>query len=76
VPSVTDDGAIHLTVAFAAGEASRQIEGFSPGAPRVSATDGSISQAAYDRSTHRFRFTVAPGAQGGATVTISRGVAR
>jgi hypothetical protein len=77
VRSVSDDGAIHLTVAFAAGEASRQIEGFSPGVPRVSATSGSILQTSYNRSTHRFRFTVAPGPQGtAATVMISRGVAR
>ncbi|MGA7238523.1 MAG: hypothetical protein WBY44_22760, partial [Bryobacteraceae bacterium] len=77
VKSVSDDGAIHLTVAFAWGETSRQIEGFSPGAPKVSATNGSISQAAYDRSTHRFRFTVAPGPQGSAaTVMISRGIVR
>jgi hypothetical protein len=74
VRSVSDDGAIHLTVAFASSETSRQIEGYSPGAPRVSATNGSISQAAYDRSSHRFRFTVAPGPQGSpATVMISRG---
>jgi hypothetical protein len=77
VRSVSDDGAIHVTVAFASSETSRQIEGFSPGAPRVSATNGLISQAAYNRSTHRFSFTVAPGPQGSpATVTISRGLAR
>jgi hypothetical protein len=77
VRSVTDDGAIHLTVAFASSETSRQIEGFSPGAPRISATNGSILQGAYDRPSHRFRFTVTPGPDGSAaTVTISRGVVR
>jgi hypothetical protein len=76
VKSVSDDGAIHLTVAFASGEISRRIEGFSPGVPRVSTTDGSISNVVYDRSSHRFNFAVAPGAQGSAAVMISRGGAR
>jgi hypothetical protein len=72
ITSVMDDGAIHVSVAFAAGEASRDIEGFSPAAPRVAATDGSVTATAYDAATHRFRLTVAPGADGSASVTISR----
>ncbi len=74
VTSVSDNGAIHMTVAFAAGEGPRKIEGFAPGAPRVSSVDGSITEAAYDRSTHRFSFLVAPGASLAATVTISHGM--
>jgi hypothetical protein len=76
VRAVRDDGAIHFTVAFAAGEESRQIEGFSPAAPRISSTDGTILQTEYDAAAHRFRFTVAPGAKSTATVMISRGVDR
>ncbi|HEX3875406.1 MAG TPA: hypothetical protein VHW24_00375, partial [Bryobacteraceae bacterium] len=72
ITSVIDDGAIHVSVAFAAGEASRDFEGFSAAAPRVAATDGSVMATAYDPSTHRFRLTVAPGADGSASVTISR----
>jgi hypothetical protein len=73
VTSVSDDGAIHLAVGFAAGEASRTIEGYAPAAPRISATDGWISRATYDSATHRFSFVAAPGAAASATVTISRG---
>ncbi len=74
--SVSDNGAIHVTVAFAAGEPSRRLEGFSPAPPRISATDGSILEAGYDRSTHRFHFLVAPSANKTAAVTISRSVGR
>jgi hypothetical protein len=72
VTSVWDDGALHFTLAFAPGDAPRTIMGFAPAAPRVTATDGSVSQVTYDRASGRFQVVVAPGADFGATVTVSR----
>ena len=75
ITSVSDNGAIHLAIAFATGEGPRKIEGFAPGAPRISSVDGSITQATYNSATHHFSFLVAPGASLTATVMISHGLA-
>jgi hypothetical protein len=72
VTSLWDDGALHFTLAFAPGDAPRTIVGFAPAPPRVTTTDGSVSQVTYDRASGRFQFMVAPGAHLGATVTVSR----
>ncbi len=76
ISSVMDDGALHLSVTFAPGETARQIMGYSPAPPRVSAADGSIVESAFDPATQLFTFRVAPGADGAATVLISRRIAR
>jgi hypothetical protein len=76
IASVSDDGAIHATITFAAGETSRQIVGFAPGMPRVSASEGTIVSSSYDAGTRQFRFTVAPGSGSSATVMIGRGALR
>jgi hypothetical protein len=72
VPSVVDDGTIHLTVAFADGEASRVITGFSPWLPVAHALDGGVSSVSYDPASHRFQVRVMPGKSGSAAVRIRR----
>lgn len=72
IPDVSDDGAVNLTVAFAGGESSRVIQGYSPDRPRVSVRDGRLERIKYDPRTHLFQVTVAPGAGGTASVGIRR----
>ena len=72
VTSLTDDGNVHLSLAFAPGETSRQIEGYSPTDVRAAATDGSVTRVTYDAAARRFSIVVTPGADGAATVQIDR----
>jgi len=69
---VVDDGALHITVVFARGEASRTLIGYSPALPVVKPVLGRVAQPAYDPETHLFRVTVSPGAGGLATLSIRR----
>ena len=72
VSAVTDDGLVHLTVVFAAGENSRTIEGYSPDAPRASAQHGSVGPLSYNATTQRFLVAVSPGPDGTATIVVRR----
>jgi hypothetical protein len=71
IASLTDDGSVHLTVSFAAGETTRRIEGYSPRPVTVTASQGVASQVTYDASTHRFVVTVGPSASGTASIQIA-----
>ncbi len=70
VTQLTDDGTVHVTVAFAKGETSRTIEGYSPFVPRVSPVTGNIGVMVYDAKTLRFTVPVMPGADGTASIEI------
>ncbi len=72
IASLTDDGGVHLTVAFAAGETTRRIEGYSPRPVTVTASTGAASQLTYNPSTHRFAVTVTPSPDGTAAIQIDR----
>ena len=73
IVSLTDDGAIHLTVAFAKGEAYRTIIGYAPyTAPTVTASNGSAARVIYDPVSGRFEVAVQPGADGTAKIQINR----
>ena len=72
VPALADDGVVRLAVAFASGEARRTIYGYSPWKPQASALNGALGFVAYDAATQRFRITVMPGANGTASVQISK----
>jgi hypothetical protein len=72
VAAYTDDGRVHMTIAFANGEQSRVITGYSPFAPSAHALDGVAGQPVYDATTHLFRLRVSPGPSGSATVRIGR----
>jgi hypothetical protein len=76
VPSVEDNGTIRVTVAFAGGETSRTITGFSPWQPAAHALFGAVSKLTYDAKTQRFQVTVTPSANGTATFRIVRSVGR
>jgi hypothetical protein len=72
ITSLTDDGSVHLSLAFAPGETSRQIEGYSPAPVRAAASDGSISRVTYDAAARHFSIIVTPGADGAAALQIDR----
>jgi hypothetical protein len=72
VSSFGDDGIIHLTLAFAAGETARTVSVYAPAAPRLRVTDGNLISAAYDTSRQRFTVALAPGPQNSAVVEIYR----
>jgi hypothetical protein len=72
IAAQTDDGALHVTVAFAAGETSRTLRGYAPDAPSAVANAGSVSEVRYDPATGLFAVDVMPGADGTAAIDIVR----
>ena len=72
VPALEDNGKIHLTVAFAAGETSRTITGFSPWLVAAAALEGGVAKLAYDSRSQQFQVDVTPGAAGTAEIRIQR----
>jgi hypothetical protein len=72
VPALTDDGTAQVTVAFAQGEASRTITGYSPSPPAVAAVEGSIGPVSWDRATRLFHVAAMPGQGSTATIRIGR----
>ena len=72
VTDYSDDGTVHLTLAFAAGEASRIIQGYSPDAPAVAALNGSAGSVLYDAVTGRFTIQLGPGDDGTASIQLTR----
>jgi hypothetical protein len=75
IPALADDGAIHVKVAFAAGESVRKLEGYSPHQPEVTADDGTAGRLSYDSASKMFSVRVSPGRDGTASVSIRRGAA-
>jgi hypothetical protein len=79
VTDFSDDGTVRLTIAFAAGEASRTIHGYSPDAPVVApaaapftGSDAVISDVDYDAATGHFTIELKPGQDGTASIQLSR----
>jgi hypothetical protein len=70
VVHLNDSGAVEATIAFAKGEDSRTLFGYSPSAPLVTAGAGAVAVTSYDEDTHLFRLTVTPDADGTALITI------
>ncbi|HXB75495.1 MAG TPA: hypothetical protein VNY05_45100 [Candidatus Acidoferrales bacterium] len=76
IPAVTDDGEIHLTVAFADGEMVRTIKGYSPFPPAAKATAGRVGKVAYSAVSQQFQIPVMPGPDGTAGIRIHRARAK
>ncbi|WP_030898419.1 carbohydrate-binding protein [Streptomyces sp. NRRL F-5126] len=70
VEHLHDDGHVHATIAFAAGEGPVTLHGYAPRKPHASATTGSVGPVEYDARTHRFTVTATAAANDRATVTI------
>jgi hypothetical protein len=74
IPELEDKGVVRMAVAFAAGETSRIIRGYSPeGAPHAVAIRGSVGPVRYNSITGGFSFPVSPGLNQTATVIIEKG---
>jgi hypothetical protein len=71
ITALSDDGAVHITVAFAKGEAVRTIIGYSPVPVSSSASAGHTRQPVRNPSTGLFHVEVRPGSDGTATVRIA-----
>ncbi|MCL2730004.1 MAG: carbohydrate-binding protein [Actinomycetia bacterium] len=67
---LSDDGSVHATVAFAAGEGPVTLHGYAPRKPSASATTGSVGTVGYDAASKLFSVTVHAGAGDRAVVTI------
>jgi hypothetical protein len=73
VTALADDGDdMHVSLAFAAGEKSRTLQGYSPDRPTVTAWTGTAGAVAYDPATGRFTVEAIPGRDGVATLWIRR----
>ncbi len=72
IAALSDDGIVHVTVAFAAGESSRTLRGYSPDPPSASAVTGAVGPVRYDPATSQFAVEVTPGADGTASLQIWR----
>src|ERR1019366_3029803 len=70
VTALADDGAVHVSVAFAAGESARTLQGYSRDLPTVTAGAGAARTLSYDPTTGRFAVEVTPGPDGVASLRI------
>jgi hypothetical protein len=69
---IQDTGILTTSIQFAVGETGASIQGYSPTAPVVTATHGSVVSVSYDPAQHIFTISIAPGADQTATFSISR----
>lgn len=76
VPALTDDGRVRLTVAFAPGETSRVITGYSPSQPTVTSAAGSVGPVSWSAATRLFHVAAMPGPDGMAAISIRRNLRR
>lgn len=76
VAALTDDGTARVTVAFAPGETSRTITGYSPAPPAVTAVEGAVGLVSWDRTTRLFQVTAMPSLDNTAKIRIGRQTAR
>ena len=72
VTAITDNGTIHMTVAFAAGETGRSIRLYAPSAVTVRMHTGSLGGTQYDSLNEVISVTVKPDAAGTADFTVCR----
>jgi hypothetical protein len=71
IADITDDGSVHATVSFAAGEGSVTLQGYSPAAPTISAQRGTAGPVSYDPVSGIFEVIIGPGGDGTAAVSLS-----
>jgi hypothetical protein len=72
ITQLTDNGTVQATIAYASGETSLTMHGYSPTLPNVTASDGTVGSVTYNTSTQLFSFTVSPGTDGSATITLAQ----
>ena len=70
IQALSDTGHVDATVAFAAGEKTRTLFGYSPQPVAASALSGSVAAVAWDSTTQLFTLNIHPNANGIARVRI------
>jgi hypothetical protein len=70
ISSLSDNGVVQATVAFAPGESPVTLHGYAPSQPTVTALNGAASSVTYNVTTHLFSFSVSSGQHNSATITI------
>jgi hypothetical protein len=70
IPALSDTGHVDTTVAFAAGEKTRTLFGYSPQPVAATALSGAVTGIAWDSSTQLFKLTVHANANGTARLRI------
>jgi hypothetical protein len=71
IPRLSDDGAVHATIAFAAGEKAVTLHGYAPVQPAVTTTKGAAGPVTYDTASGRFSVAVSPAPDGTAAIRIA-----
>jgi hypothetical protein len=71
ISSLSDNGTVHATVAFAANEGPVTLHGYAPSQPTVTASNGSVGSVIYNPTTHLFSFSVSAGKLKSATISLS-----
>lgn len=72
ISSLSDNGTVHATVAFAPGEGALTLHGYAPVQPTVVTTNGSAGPVTYNPTTHLFTLSVSAGQNNAATINLSR----
>ncbi|GAA4605803.1 hypothetical protein GCM10023195_20400 [Actinoallomurus liliacearum] len=72
IRSLSDNGTIHATVAFAKGDGPVTLHGYSPTPVSVTASGGSVGQVGYDSGSHLFSVSISPGRGSTVPVTLTR----
>lgn len=73
IQSLSDNGTVHATVAFAPGDGPVTLHGYSPSPVSVTASgDGSVGQVGYDNTTHMFSVRVSRGSGNSVPVTLAQ----
>ncbi|GAA4622693.1 hypothetical protein GCM10023196_015920 [Actinoallomurus vinaceus] len=72
IRSLSDNGTVHATVAFAPGDGPVTLHGYSPSPVSSTASGGSAGQVRYDNATHLFSVRVSPGHGPTVTVTLTQ----
>jgi hypothetical protein len=70
IPALSDQGHLDATVAFAAGEKTRTLFGYSPQPVAATALAGSVAAVSWDPATQLFTLNIHPGPSGLAHVRI------
>ncbi len=71
IPTLTDNGGIDVTIAFAPGEMSRTLTGYSPEPLRVASLAGSHKAPVWDSGSSLFTIVVRPSTDGTAHLQIA-----
>jgi hypothetical protein len=71
ISALADDGVVHATVEFAAGENAVMLHGFAPRPLTVTASNGSADPPTYDPVNQRFQVVLHPASTAASSVSVA-----